>query len=322
MNALAPKGKRVPFGDVSNTAKTLNARDDLALAGKTAKVEIIKPLVRTTQAPAQGTFFKEPAKQIKVHINPACEPLARAPQPDNQQATLKKDNNTSIHQDPPAENNQLSRPATSSNTTVDQANVATSRPNLEPRHHKSQPQLKTAQPVLRRTQSKILDQGVSIVEGLLPNEPIYEDAREDQGPTAAEGYEQYLALLERKNEEPVYDEPQLEQGGVDIRDRELPAPPIASETEEYWEDEEEEVYEEQGYSTAHSYRSRGDNTTGGATTVLFPKVTKKAEKEILEAKVIVEEARTQEEIEDEAWDTSMVAEYGEEIFAYMRELEV
>ncbi|KAH8672801.1 cyclin-like protein [Tricladium varicosporioides] len=318
VNALGPKPKRAPFGDVSNTAKTLNARDDLALAGKPVKVETVKHLVQASQAPAQGTFFKEPAKQIKVHINPASDPPARAPQTDKQ-ATSK--DNTSIYQDPQVQNNQPSRPATSSNTTIDQTNVATSRPNLEPRHHKSQPQLKTAQPVLRRTQSKILDQGVSIAEGILPNEPIYEDAREDQGPTAAEGYEQYLALLERKNVEPVYDEPQPEQGGVDIRDRELPAPPIASETEEYWEDEEEEIYEEQGYSTAHSYRSRGDNTTGGATTVLFPKVTKKAEKEILEAKIIVEAARTQEEIEDEAWDTSMVAEYGEEIFEYMRELE-
>jgi hypothetical protein len=102
----------------------------------------------------------------------------------------------------------------------------------------------------------------------------------------------------------------------------LPAPPLVSEPEEYWEEEEEEVYDDQGYTTAHSYRSRGDNTTGGATTVLFPKVTNKAKKELEAAKEIVENARTAEDIEDELWDTSMVAEYGDEIFAYMRELEV
>lgn len=45
-------------------------------------------------------------------------------------------------------------------------------------------------------------------------------------------------------------------------------------------------------------------------------------KEIAAATELVESSRTQEEIEDEAWDTSMVAEYGDEIFAYMRELEV
>ena len=32
--------------------------------------------------------------------------------------------------------------------------------------------------------------------------------------------------------------------------------------------------------------------------------------------------QTEEELEEEAWDVSMVAEYGDEIFAYMRELEV
>jgi hypothetical protein len=96
-----------------------------------------------------------------------------------------------------------------------------------------------------------------------------------------------------------------------------------SEPEEYWEEEEEEeLYDEQGYTTAHSYRSRGDNTTGGATTVLFPKVTNKVKKELALAKDIVESSRTAEEIEDEQWDTSMVAEYGDEIFHYMRELEV
>jgi hypothetical protein len=102
----------------------------------------------------------------------------------------------------------------------------------------------------------------------------------------------------------------------------LPAPPLASEPEEYWPEDEEEVYDEQGYTTAHSFRSRGDNTTGGATTVIIPKVTNKVRRELEDAKQLVVSVRTQEDIEDEMWDTSMVAEYGEEIFSYMRELEV
>jgi hypothetical protein len=40
------------------------------------------------------------------------------------------------------------------------------------------------------------------------------------------------------------------------------------------------------------------------------------------AKEHVLQHQTEEEIEEEAWDVSMVAEYGDEIFAYMRELEV
>ena len=100
-------------------------------------------------------------------------------------------------------------------------------------------------------------------------------------------------------------------------------PPL-SEPEEYWDDEEETVenYDDEGSTIARSLKSRGDNTTGGATTILFPKVNLKVKKEIAAAKELVEGTRTAEDIEDETWDTSMVAEYGEEIFDYMRELEV
>lgn len=95
-----------------------------------------------------------------------------------------------------------------------------------------------------------------------------------------------------------------------------------SEPEEYWDDEGEENYDEEGYVTARSFKSRGENTTGGATTVLFPKVNQKTRKEIAAAKELIEGSKTAEELEDEAWDTTMVAEYGEEIFQYMKDLEV
>ena len=95
-----------------------------------------------------------------------------------------------------------------------------------------------------------------------------------------------------------------------------------SEPEEYWDDEEEdENYEEEGFVTARSFRSRGENTTGGATTVLIPKITLKAKKELAAAKALMEAAKAANEIDDETWDTTMVAEYGDEIFQYMRELE-
>lgn len=94
-----------------------------------------------------------------------------------------------------------------------------------------------------------------------------------------------------------------------------------TEPEEYWP-EEEDNYEDDGYVTARSCYSRGDNTTGGVTTVIFPRVTGLVKKELAQAAIAVESVRTEEDIEDERWDTSMVAEYGEEIFSYMRELEV
>ncbi|KAL9607612.1 MAG: hypothetical protein Q9167_007490 [Letrouitia subvulpina] len=93
-----------------------------------------------------------------------------------------------------------------------------------------------------------------------------------------------------------------------------------SEPDEYW-DEEEENYEEDGYVTARSFKSRGD-TTNGATTVLFPKFNQKIRKELVSAKELIERTRTVEDINEETWDTSMVAEYGDEIFQYMRDLEI
>lgn len=91
--------------------------------------------------------------------------------------------------------------------------------------------------------------------------------------------------------------------------------------EECWDDEDEENYDEEGYVTARSFRSRGD-TTGGVTTILFPQVNQQATREIEAAKLQADAERSLEDIEDEHLDTSMVAEYGDEIFEYMRELEV
>jgi len=93
------------------------------------------------------------------------------------------------------------------------------------------------------------------------------------------------------------------------------------EPEEYWEEEYDEAYDEDGYVTAKSFRSRGDNTTGGATTMLEPLFSKKILHEIEDAAQHVEANRTIEDVEDEGFDTSMVAEYGDEIFQYMREQE-
>lgn len=96
-----------------------------------------------------------------------------------------------------------------------------------------------------------------------------------------------------------------------------------SEPEEYWdEDEEEENYDEEGYVTARSYKSRGENTINGATTILFPKMNQRVKRELAAAKELVESAKAADEYSDESWDTTMVAEYGEEIFQYMKDLEV
>ena len=115
-----------------------------------------------------------------------------------------------------------------------------------------------------------------------------------------------------------YPEHQQEHVQVVTKDTQKRLP--ASEPEEYFYDD--ELYEEEGYVTARSFKSRGENTTNGVTTVVFPHVNNKIRKELAAAKELIESTRTVEDIDDETWDTSMVAEYGEEIFGYMRDLEV
>lgn len=338
---LKAAAKRTAFGDVSNTAKSLSIRDDTALACVSAKVEIVKPLAlpekQTARArPAQRSLGAAPLKgpletQASVSHQSASAPVTKAPLSDSQQQSVylpaakrtQSKNSTTIYKDNGAENDV--QPHHASIPIADHLSVSTApvRQTLEPRHHKSQPQLKSQQPVLRRTKSKYHEKPSDILDSIIPADPIYEDAREEQGITSNEAYETYLKMIKYSGEEePSIPASKSTDDATEGQQSQLPAAPHISEPEEYWEDEDEEIYDEQGYATAHSYKSRGDNTTGGATTVLCPKVTNKSKKEVAAAKEIVESARTVEEIEDEAWDTSMVAEYGDEIFAYMRELEV
>jgi hypothetical protein len=90
--------------------------------------------------------------------------------------------------------------------------------------------------------------------------------------------------------------------------------------EQYYDIDEEEYGYEDGYTTARSFGLQGEST-GGVTTVLAPRLTDKVKAELEIARDYVEATRPAEDVEDEQWDTSMVAEYGDEIFDYMRDLE-
>lgn len=98
----------------------------------------------------------------------------------------------------------------------------------------------------------------------------------------------------------------------------LPSNALA--TEQYYEEEDDDYYYEDGYTTSRSFALHGEST-GGVTTVLAPRHTDKVEQELEKARVFVETTRAPEDMEDEQWDTSMVAEYGDEIFGYMKNLE-
>jgi G2/mitotic-specific cyclin 3/4 len=301
--------------------------DDSVVSGKPFNIDIIKPVAQQQEKsaaflrPAQRPLNIAAAKgAVSTNLTTASESIlqptkviqggeARQPQPANKRTLSKK--GTTIYKDSAESEQQLPIPPKQESLPT-----APVHQNLGPRQIKSQPQLKQDPPLLRRTQSKYIG---AEPENTTPSDPAYPVADAHILDPANEAYESYIRL---EQEQVAQEGVKLVHDAVDRQHRHLPAPPLVSEPEEYWEEEEEELYDDQGYTTAHSYRSRGDNTTGGATTVLFPKVTNKAKKELAAAKEVVESARTAEEIEDELWDTSMVAEYGDEIFAYMRELEV
>ncbi|KAK6408738.1 B-type cyclin, partial [Oleoguttula sp. CCFEE 5521] len=90
----------------------------------------------------------------------------------------------------------------------------------------------------------------------------------------------------------------------------------AQQAQQYYDDTTAELYYDDGNTTGRSFGFRGDST-GGVTTVYVPTANDRVKQELAVAEEYVVATRTPEDIEDELWDTSMVAEYGDEIFAYM-----
>ncbi|KAF4338163.1 cyclin B3 [Fusarium beomiforme] len=220
------------------------------------------------------------------------------------------------------------------------ASSAKNAPALQPRHYKSQPQLKSQQQQasLRRTQSKQLEKIVSRPDpdmGPRSSNPAVMPLQETDYPYDESAYldSMYLPIetgvdLDMLQKE-EYSEPHMKLPEISEEESIVPisydAPVSAmSEPEECWEEADDEDFDDQdqAYTTAHSVRSR-DMTAGGATEIVpLPRVTARVQRELEDAREEVERTRTQDEVEEELWDVSMVAEYGDEIFEYMRELEI
>lgn len=124
-------------------------------------------------------------------------------------------------------------------------------------------------------------------------------------PTGFASSEEYMMYLEAQSNHP----------NVPISRAVNILPSNATITEHFYDEEDDDYYYEDAYPTTHG------ESTGGVTTVLVPFNSKKVEHELALARAHVESTRTAEDIEDEQWDTSMVAEYGDEIFGYMKSLE-
>ncbi|KAK4203302.1 putative G2/mitotic-specific cyclin-3 [Triangularia verruculosa] len=186
-----------------------------------------------------------------------------------------------------------------------------------PRQPKSQPAQKAQQAVQKQTQTKVVAKTEKPVE--------FDDESDFDDNVTEAAYEDALEQISydpvsTANRETVEPDSGV-SASITHHAKALPTGPLASEEDEYSDEDHSGVYEDNGYTTAHSYRSHGDNTTGGLTTMVAPAVTINAQRELQIAEEWVRSTLTEEEIEEEAWDVSMVAEYGEEIFAYMRQLE-
>ena len=131
-------------------------------------------------------------------------------------------------------------------------------------------------------------------------------------PAGFSSHEEYMLYLEAHANHP--------QGSQAHFDRAVSVlPSNALSTEQYNEEDDDDYYYEDGYTTGRSFGFHGEST--GVTTVLAPRYSDNIVNELERARLHVEHTRTAEDIEDEQWDTSMVAEYGDEIFGYMKALE-
>lgn len=311
--------KRSAFGDLSNTAGHV-ARHNMP-ANNLAKSTVNKATTTAKVAPLRGENKENAAKNAKNN-DAFLRPAQRKPSSQNYPLpTVQND-----HRAQPVIKQTVAKKA-----TLVYNDEQHQRPQSLSRQYRSQPHLKSVEgAVLRRTQSKnhIHEEFRAPTEDELYEEPYeepYEDALEElsheepahgpvgMAPVGLPGATGPLITVDMKPMQPV----------VANSLQPMSAIPLMPEPEEQWDDEDddEDLYDEHGYTTAHSLKSYADNTLG-ATVLLAPKLTSKVQRQLDEAREFVEMTRPQEDIDEEEWDVSMVAEYGEEIFQYMRELEV
>jgi G2/mitotic-specific cyclin 3/4 len=303
----AAAAKRAVFADVSNTTRQPTAKDDIQVLGKkdanvlkdtaiVSSIELTKAgaLLRPAQRPLANVALKANATVASDPVASKHVSLEVGQQAGNIRKILAKKSTAvfkEVHSDPivepavaPVLSHQPLTSQTASFPSVDRAPAPTQEPAAT-----------ISDAALPKHDKGYFDVEHSVTRVEIEEKYEYLDALEEQA----------RAIEQERNEELA------RSTGLHGLDQ-----------EEYWdEEEEEEYYEVDGYTTARSLRSRGDNTTGGVTLVLAPRITVKTQRELDAARLFVESNRSAEDVEDEQWDTSMVAEYGDEIFAYMHSLE-
>ncbi|KAF9892527.1 hypothetical protein FE257_001636 [Aspergillus nanangensis] len=305
--------KRSAFGDVSNTSTLVQgSRDDSSLATKKQSKALEKPSVGVERKPsvlsqpAQRPMSKPGLKGILNNVTnqKPLESSTKSVGLQQQTANTRKPlvKRGAVFKDP-------------LESLTEKSEYTSKETNTEPKKETTEgrlPHSSTAPSHLETLNDHIENVGES---SDTEDDPEKDLPKTDENDCKVQGVKERSKTHEPATATELHDESAVARSVSEHI-------PAQSEPEEYWDDEEDENEEDDEYNTARSYRSRGDNTTGGTTTVLFPKFNQQVRRELALAKQIVEATRTVEDIEDEFWDTSMVADYSDDIFEYMREQEI
>ena len=343
MGIIKPTTKRAAFADVSNTARTAaQVKDDIILSSK-AKATVLPPsLAASIRQITKSSTLLRPAQRPSSQAPAAKAPLSHATTSIIDASAVTRPVADKGNDSQLASRKTLSRKSTAVFKETEasvQKVVETAAINLRQPHVKESASWKTSNFPETAIVTRPSKDALKEVE--LSTETEYaKDVASSLGsvvstitsetvappPTKVEQDENHISLDVRAGY--AYLESFEQKTHITQSEHEVELKTKASalpieEPVEYWPTEDdEEYYDADGYTTLRSFRSKGDNTTGPVTLVICPRVTSRIQEELATAKIFVDSTKSFDDIEEECWDTTMVAEYGDDIFDYMRTLEV
>ena len=352
IGAVKLPAKRTAFGDVSNTVRgNQTVRDISALSNKPQQVQpqVDKKTTAALQQPAQRptslvTGFKEPGKNILAPSRTQAEPTVSSTS--LAQKTLSK-KNTTVFKDYSTISKPLDDNLIVQKAAVPRESLLPLDKNVPPNVNSSITSSKVDEPEKVRKTKSIQSIKASKVEPIVQPPVVHQTTSTRLSANSLKDgkVEAQVSIVDASMQASKHQSLSLRKtplpsslsvetsnkastktvsGKTEVALAKKGLQP-GSEPEEYCDgdyDEEAENYEDDGYVTARSFRSKADNLTGNITTTIVPRFSNKVDKELDAAAAIVTLSRPMIELEDEAWDVTMVSEYKEEIFEYYRELEV
>ena len=333
--SLQVAAKRAAFGDRSNTARGALSRDDSSISTKPKGTTVVVPPSKPV-VPAKGqendgirAVGKDAAKK-ETAVVPVVRRNSHLNLPSKRATHLPgQPKRTAVYADPPRPGDVIEDASSHLESLRGLVIPSSPEPATVPT-----PEDEKSYPRTEKTQSNPL--GITHSDdGIV--EPPYLDAVEEL-PAEVINYPvleakplSLIPLSYLPEPEPAA---KVSAKSVDFTALDLLAH-IPDEDPAYISEPDEDLYDDQGYTTAHSVRDHDEPTahndpteptrslSNATVTVMFPpKLGKKGLAELEAAKGFVEAKHAYEDFDPDLWDISMVAEYSTEIFEYMRKMEV